>query len=48
VVDECATIRAGFSVIKGSCVNGGDEGFCSALDLQCEGDLWENLLHLAL
>jgi len=31
--------------IKGSCVNGGDEGFCSVLDVQ---DLWDNLLHLAL
>jgi len=23
--------------IKGSCVNGGDEGFCSVLDVQCGG-----------
>jgi len=34
--------------IKGLRVNGGDEGFCSVLDLQCGGDLWENLLHSAL
>jgi len=34
--------------IKGSCVNGGDEGFCSVLNVQRGGDLWENLLHLAL
>jgi len=34
--------------IKGLCVNGGDEGFYSILDVQCGGDLWENLLHLAL
>jgi len=32
----------------GSCVNGGDEGFCSVLDEHCGGDLWENILHLAL
>ena len=33
---------------KGSGVNGGDEGSRSVLDVQCGGDLWENLLHLAL
>ena len=37
--------------IKGACTNGGDEGFCSegveVID-KCEGDLLENLSHLAL